>query len=75
MCKLQDYLNSHPLSEIHPSEIAKILKQLDDSEFSDALKLVPKNLLGDVALALPDRYFDDIVESLTVMNSLTLSLN
>ena len=66
MHKLQEYLNSHELSEIHPSEIAKILKKLDDSEFSDALKLVPKNLLGDVALALPDRYFDDVVENLSV---------
>ncbi|MCK4737856.1 MAG: magnesium transporter [Sulfurimonas sp.] len=66
MNKLEDYLNSHPLSEIHPSDIAKILKQLDDSEFADALKLVPKDLLGDVALALPDRYFDDVVENLSV---------
>ncbi|MCF6309673.1 MAG: magnesium transporter [Sulfurimonas sp.] len=66
MNKLQDYLNSHPLSEIHPSDIAKILKQLDDSKFADALKLVPKDLLGDVALALPDRYFDDVVENLSV---------
>ncbi len=66
MNKLEDYLNSHPLSEIHPSDIAKILKQLDDSEFADALKLVPKDLLGDVALALPDRYFDDVIENLSV---------
>ncbi|MCD4668313.1 MAG: magnesium transporter [Sulfurimonas sp.] len=66
MYKLQEYLDSHEISEIHPSEIAKILKKLDDSEFSDALKLVPKNLLGDVALALPDRYFDDVVENLSV---------
>ena len=66
MYKLQEYLDSHDSSEIHPSEIAKILKQLDDSEFSSALKLVPKDLLGDVALALPDRYFDDVVENLSV---------
>ena len=66
MNKLEEYLNSHPFSEIHPSDIAKILKQLDDSEFADALKLVPKGLLGDVALALPDRYFDDVVENLSV---------
>ena len=66
MNKLEDYLNSHPLSEIHPSDIAKILKQLDDSEFARALKLVPKDLLGDVALALPDRYFDDVIENLSV---------
>ena len=66
MNKLQEYLNSHEISEIYPSEIANLLKQLDDSEFSDAIKLVPKDLLGDVALALPDRYFDDVVENLSV---------
>ncbi|MEA3371963.1 MAG: magnesium transporter [Campylobacterota bacterium] len=66
MNKLEEYLNAHDVSEMHPSEIAKILKQLDDSEFSDALKLVPKDLLGDVALALPDRLFDDVVENLSV---------
>ncbi|QOY54817.1 magnesium transporter [Candidatus Sulfurimonas marisnigri] len=66
MNKLQEYLNSYELSEIHPSDIARILKQLDDSEFADALKLVPKDLLGDVALALPDRYFDDVVGNLSV---------
>jgi magnesium transporter len=66
MDKLQEYLDSHELSEIHPSDIAKILKQLDDSEFAQALKLVPKDLLGDVTLALPDRYFDDVVENLSV---------
>jgi len=66
MKKLQDYLNSHEESDIHPSKIAKILKKLDDEEFSDAIKLVPKDLLGDVALALPDRYFDNVVENHTV---------
>ena len=66
MNQLQEYLNSHDISEIYPSEIANLLKKLDDSEFSDALKLVPKDLLGDVTLALPDRYFDDVVESLSI---------
>jgi len=66
MNKLQEYLDSHDISEIHPSEIATILKKLDDSEFSDAVKLIPKDIVGDVALALPDRLFDDVVESLTV---------
>ena len=66
MNKLQEYLNAHEMSEVHPSDIAKILKSLDDSEFADAIKLVPKDLVGDVALALPDRYFDDVVESLSV---------
>ncbi len=66
MNKLEEYLNAHEPSEIHPSDIAKILKQLDDAEFSAALKLVPKDLIGDVALALPDRYFDDVVENFSV---------
>ena len=66
MNKLQEYLDSHDLSEIHPSEIATILKKLDDREFSSAVKLIPKDIVGDVALALPDRLFDDVVESLTV---------
>ena len=66
MNKLQEYLDSHDISEIHPSEIATILKRLDDSDFSVAVKLIPKDIVGDVALALPDRLFDDIVESLSV---------
>lgn len=66
MNKLQSYLDSHDISEIHPSKIAKILKKLNDEQFSKSIKLVPKNLIGDVALALPDRFFDDVVESLSV---------
>ena len=66
MKKLKKYLKSHNATEIHPSEIAKILKGLNDKEFSEAIKLVPKDLVGDVALALPDRYFDDVVENLSV---------
>jgi len=66
MNKLQEYLSAHEPGEIHPSDIAKILKQLDDAEFAAALKLIPKDLIGDVALALPDRYFDDVVENFSV---------
>ncbi len=66
MNQLREYLAAHEMSEMHPSDIVKILKKLDDDEFSAAIKLVPKNLVGDVALALPDRYFDDVVESLSV---------
>ena len=66
MNKLHDYLSSHDISEIHPSEIATILKSLDDGKFAEAIKLVPRDIVGDVALALPDRLFDDVVESLTV---------
>jgi len=66
MKQLQNYLDSHETCEMHPSELAKILKGMDDSKFSQAIKLIPKDLVGDVALALPDRYFDDVVENLSV---------
>jgi len=63
MEELTKYLQSHSISEMHPAEIARILKALDDKDFSEAIKLVPKELIGDIALALPDRYFDDVVEN------------
>jgi len=66
MNEIKEYIQSHDISEMHPSEIANILRGMDDSEFSEAIKLVPKELVGDVALALPDRYFDDVVENLSV---------
>ena len=66
MKQLLDYLDAYDENELHPSDIAKILKQLNDDEFASALKLVPRDLLGDVALALPDRYFDDVIENSSV---------
>ncbi len=66
MNELNNYIQSREVSEMHPSEIASILRSLDDDTFSSAIKLVPKELVGDVALALPDRYFDDVVENLSV---------
>lgn len=66
MNDLKEYLDSNDISEIHPSEIAELLKQLSYEEFTEALKIVPKDLLGDVTLALPERYFDDVIETLSV---------
>jgi len=66
MQKLSEYLDSHSISEMHPSEIAQILRHLDDSKFAEAVKLIPKSLIGDVALALPDRFFNNVVENLSV---------
>ena len=63
--KLKHYIDSKPIEELHPSEIANILKDMTDEAFEEAIKLVPKELIADVALELPDRYFDDIVESFT----------
>jgi len=66
MKEINNYIESHDVSEMHPSEIANILRGMDDEKFSKAIKIVPKELVGDVALALPDRYFDDVVENLSV---------
>ncbi len=66
MKRLKEYLRLHKESEIYPSEIANILKELDEDELKEAIDLIPKNIIGYVALELPDRYFDDIVNSLSV---------
>ncbi len=66
MNKLDEYLDANETSEMHPSDIAKILKQLNDKDFANAIKKIPKDIVGDVALALPDRFFDDVVESLSI---------
>lgn len=64
--KFYEYINKNDESNMHASEIAKLLKNLGDEEFSHAIKKIPKSILGEVALALPDRYFDDVVENLSV---------
>lgn len=66
MTALDEYLHSHSADELHPSEIANLLKDLDESSFNVAVHIIPKELVGDVALELPDRYFGDVVESCTV---------
>jgi magnesium transporter len=62
MDKLKAYLNEHSNEELHPSEIAKLLKDLDEKSFEEALQSIPTELIADVALELPDRYFEDIIE-------------
>ncbi len=66
MEELKKHLLLHDRDELHFSEIVNILKQYDEEKFSKAIKLIPKDILGDVALELPDRYFDDMVESLDI---------
>ncbi|MCH9741309.1 MAG: magnesium transporter [Epsilonproteobacteria bacterium] len=66
MHELKYYLQSHNETELHPSDLAKILREYDEATFSEAIKLIPKDLIGDVALELPDRFFDDLVDSLEV---------
>ncbi len=64
MQELKSYLEANNGEELHFSEIVNILKQYDEEKFSEAIKYIPKDILGDVALELPDRYFDDMVEAL-----------
>jgi len=66
MDKLTEYLKNYTGEELHPSEIANLLKHLSEKDFDQAVKFIPKELIADVALELPDRYFEDIVESFTV---------
>jgi len=66
MNALEAYINSHNMEELHPSEIANLLKDLSEKDFDEAVRAIPKELIADVALELPDRYFEDVVESFTV---------
>ncbi len=65
MDKLTQYLNAHQHDELHPSEIANLLKDLNEKSFNEAVLAIPKELIADVALELPDRYFEDVVEAFT----------
>ena len=65
MDKLTHYLTTHPKDELHPSEIANLLKDLNEVDFEKAIHSIPKELIADVALEMPDRYFGEIVENFT----------
>ena len=65
MDKLRQYLNTRPQDELHPSEIANLLKDLNEKHFDEAIRSIPKELIADVALELPDRYFGDVIENFT----------
>ncbi len=66
MDKLTQYLNENPHDELHPSEIANLLKDLSEKDFNEAIQFIPKEFIADVALELPDRYFEDVVESFSI---------
>ena len=40
MDKLTQYLDAHPHDELHPSEIAKLLKDLDEKSFNEAVQAI-----------------------------------
>jgi magnesium transporter len=66
MEKLENYLNTKDYQKLHASEIASLLKELDDITFAKAIVKIPKEIIGGVALELPDRYFDNIIESFNI---------
>ena len=66
MEKLENYLNTKDYQKLHASEIATLLKELDDITFAKAIVKIPKEIIGGVALELPDRYFDNIIESFNI---------
>ncbi len=63
MHRIKEYLKSKEFSQLHASPLVNILKQFSESEFDVAIKLIPATLLGDVALALPDRFINQIINT------------
>jgi len=66
MHNLDKYLQESDQSELHPAEIANLLRELGESDFQKSIYKIPNEIIGDVALELPDRYFGDVVELLNV---------
>ncbi len=60
-------LDPQELSTIHPSEIAKILDEVyyeDEELFHSTIESLPKDVLGNVLLELPERYRYEALENL-----------
>lgn len=74
MNDLATYLDIHKIKDLHPSEIAKLLKSLNKTSFNAAIQIIPKEMIGDVALQLPGRYFSYIVNSFTAQE-LAIAVN
>ncbi len=52
---------------MHPSDIAKLLKNIkysDENLFLEYLKKIPSEILGDVFLELPEYYLKDVIDEL-----------
>ncbi len=65
---LNDFISEKLDTEISPSEIAKILKNIkqeDENLFFEILKKIPSDILGEVVLELPEYYIKDIVEGVS----------
>jgi magnesium transporter len=64
--QLDAYLKNVESFRLHPSEIASLLQSLSDDKFQVYITKLPKELIGDIALELPDRYFGNVIENLSV---------
>jgi len=69
---LEDYL-SQDIADMHPSEIAKVLRELSDEEFARYIHKIPTELLAYVVFELPDRYFGEIIDNIPTQD-LTCSI-
>jgi len=70
---LDNYL-AQDIADMHPSEIAKLLRELDDESFRHYVDKVPTQLIAYVIFELPDRYFGDIVDKIPAKD-LTCSIH
>jgi len=58
---LERYIQDSQANYLHISEIANLLKELNDEDFQHYLKRLPPEILGELSLELPTRYYDNIV--------------
>jgi magnesium transporter len=58
---LERYIQDSQANYLHISEIANLLKELNDEDFQYYLKKLPPEILGELSLELPTRYYDNIV--------------
>ena len=58
---LDNYL-AQDIADMHPAEIAMLLRELNNEEFEAYIPQIPKSLIAYVVLEMPDRYFGDIVD-------------
>ena len=64
---LESFLDNNSSIQLHPSDIAKILKNIknsDEEQYVYYLKKVPNEILGDVVLELPEQYLKDVIEEI-----------
>ena len=64
--ELKLHIQNSDIYPMYPSDIANILKELSDDDFKYYIKKLPSEIVADVALELPDRYFGNIAREVSV---------